>query len=224
MASEYLKWKYRNEQPEERREPTPREKRRNWWHYHWRHVLLGGIVLGILGGIALDRAQERKPDCCVALVVRNEPSGQELAALQTALERIALDANGDGEVHVDVYAIQIDYASKDLSPETLRVMEANVDKLNFDFYTRRSGIFLLDDPERFQRAHQALAYRDGSTPPEGAEDWENMAVPWTEWDGSDAVEISGGPLWFGRRIVTGPEDEAALAGAKALWEVMFQTD
>ncbi len=29
----------------------------------------------------------------------------------------------DGQVHVDVYAIQIDYASTDMSPEALRVME-----------------------------------------------------------------------------------------------------
>ena len=212
----------RRERPREMPDMTPAQRWANWWHYHWRHVLLGGIVLGILSGIALDQARERKPDCCVALVVRDEPGGQELAALQTALECIAPDANGDGEVHVDVYAIRIDYTSTDLSPEALRVMEANVDKLNFDFYTRRSGIFLLDDPENFQRNHQALAYLDGSTPPEGAEDWENMTVPWAEWDGSGEVKISGGPLWFGRRIVTGPKDEAALAGAKALWEAMFQ--
>ena len=224
MASEYLKWKYRNEQPEVRQELTPREKQRNWWHYHWRHVLLAGIILAILGGIALDQARERKPDCCVALVVRRESDSQDLAALQTALEQIAPDANGDGEVHVDVYTIQIDYTSEDLSPEALRVMEANVDKLNFDFYTRRSGIFLLDDPENFQRNHQALACLDGSTPPEGAGDWEDMTIPWTEWDGSGEVSMSGQPLWFGRRIVAGPKDEAALAGAQALWAAMFQED
>ena len=212
----------RREQPREMPDMTPARRRANWWHYHWRYVLLGGIVLGILGGIALDQARQRKPDCCVALVVREEPDGGELASLQAALERIGPDANGDGEVHVDVYPIRIDYTSTDMSPEALRVMEANVDKLNFDFYTRRSGIFLLDDPENFQRSHQALAYRDGSTPPEGAGDWENMAVPWADWDGSGQVEMSGGPLWFGRGIAAGPEDEDA--GARGLWEAMFPED
>lgn len=214
----------KRERPREMPDMTPAQRRANWWRYHWRHVLLGGIVLAILGGIFLDQAREREPDCCVALVVRREPGGQELASLQAALEAIAPDANGDGQVHVDVYAIQIDYASTDMSPEALRVMEANVDKLNFDFYTRRSGIFLLDDPENFQRNHQALAYLDGSTPPEGAGDWENMTVPWTEWDGSGEVKISDQPLWFGRRIVTGSKDEAALAGAQALWAAMFHED
>mgnify|MGYP001048079603 CR=1 FL=1 len=51
-----------------------------------------------------------------------------------------------------------------------------------------------------------------------------MTVPWAEWDGSAEVKISGGPLWFGRRIAAGPKDEAALAGAQALWEAMFQGD
>ena len=160
----------------------------------------------------------------MALVVRDEPDSRELASLQAALERTAPDSNGDGEVHVDVYSIQIDYTSQDLSPEALRVMEANVDKLNFDFYTRRSGVFLLDDPENFQANHQALAYLDGSTPPEGSADWENMTIPWADWEGAGGVELSGGPLWFARRIVTGPKDEAALAGAQALWEAMFHTN
>lgn len=215
----------RRETPREMPDMTPAQRRANWWHYHWRHVLLGGIILAILGGILLDQARERKPDCCVALVTRREADSQTLSSLQAALERVSPDSNGDGEVHVDVYSIQIDYTSQDLSPEALRVMEANVDKLNFDFYTRRSGIFLLDDPENFQRNHQALAYLDGSTPPEGSEDWENMTVPWADWPGSESVELGNrreDSLWFARRIVTGPKDEAALAGAQALWETMFQ--
>ena len=215
----------RRETPREMPDMTPAQRRANWWHYHWCHVLLGGIILAILGGILLDQVRERKPDCCVALVTRREADSQTLSSLQAALERVAPDANGDGEVHVDVYSIQIDYTSQDLSPEALRVMEANVDKLNFDFYTRRSGIFLLDDPENFQRNHQALAYLDGSTPPEGSVDWENMTVPWADWDDSQSVELGncqGDSLWFARRVVTGPKDEAALAGARALWEALFQ--
>ena len=34
MASEYLKWKYRNEQRSEVRELTAQEKRKNCWPYH----------------------------------------------------------------------------------------------------------------------------------------------------------------------------------------------
>jgi len=34
MASEYLKWKYKDVRPDIPKELTPAEKRSNWWHYH----------------------------------------------------------------------------------------------------------------------------------------------------------------------------------------------
>ena len=45
MASEYLKWKYRDVGPEQAVKLTPRQKRANWWYYHKWYVLLG---LGLL--------------------------------------------------------------------------------------------------------------------------------------------------------------------------------
>ena len=51
MASEYLKWKYRDVKPEEKRELTPAEKRANWWHYHKWHVALGAVLLLAAGSI-----------------------------------------------------------------------------------------------------------------------------------------------------------------------------
>ena len=41
MAGEYYRWLARNEKPEEKRELTPKEKRKNWWHYNKWYVLLG---------------------------------------------------------------------------------------------------------------------------------------------------------------------------------------
>lgn len=206
----------------ERPELTPRQRWSNWWWYHWKHVLVGVVIAAVLVTVIRDQAARVEPDCTVALVTRGALTDREAASLQAELERWSPDANGDGRVCVAVNTIQIDYASEDKSPEALKVMEANVDKLNFDFYTRQSGIFLLEDPASFQANHQALSYLDGSVPPEGAADWENMTRPWTDWAGSGAVELeNAGQLWFGRRIVTGGKDEAAFAGAEALWNALF---
>lgn len=224
MASEYLKWKYRNEQPRERRELTAGEKRRNWWHYHWRYLLLILIVALLLGKIAYDFFTRTEPDCTVALVTRFQPTSEETASLQAELERWSPDFNGDGKVLVELNTIQIDYTAGELNAEAMKVLEANIDKLNFDFYTRQSGIFLLEDPANFQAHHQALCYLDGSTPPSGSSDWEGMVRPWTDWAGSASVERQGGlpeQLWFGRRIISGEKDEAAFAGANALWNTLF---
>lgn len=224
MASEYLKWKYRNERPEERRELTPQEKRRNWWHYHWKYLLLGLGAALIFGKIAYDHVTKVEPDCSVALVTRYQTTSAEIASLQTALEAICPDSNGDGRVSVAINAIQLNYTSTDMSAEAMKVMEANIDKLNFDFYTRQSGIFLLDDPENFQINSGAMSYLDGSDPTEGIADWKNMVHPWTDWAGSDQVELETcqpDRLWFGRRIILEDRDTQAFAGAQALWEALF---
>ena len=55
MASEYLKWKYRDVKPRETKELTPAEKRKNWWHYHKWHILTG-VVLAAALALIMSRA------------------------------------------------------------------------------------------------------------------------------------------------------------------------
>ena len=203
---------------------TFRQKRQNWWYYHKTHVLIGAVAAAALFTVIRGYVTKVEPDCTVALVTRYLPTDGEVASLEAQLARYSPDTNGDGKVYVAVNVIQIDYTSTDMSTESLKIMEANIDKLNFDFYTRQSGIFLLEDPSYFQSNHQALAYLDGSIPPEGSTDWENMVRPWEDWPGSALVEREGRlpqALWFGRRIAAGEKDEAAFAGARALWEALF---
>lgn len=203
---------------------TPGQRRDNWWRYHWLHVLCAVLALIALTGVIWERSTKERYDCSVALVTRYAATPGEIASLRTALEAVCPDIDGDGEVHVAVNAIQIDYTSTAVDDAAIQVMTTNVDKLNSDFYTRQSGIFLLDDPENFQASHGALSYLDGSLPPEGAVDWENMTIPWSAWPGGEEVELvncQADRLWFARRIMTGPKDEAAFAGAQLLWERMF---
>lgn len=57
MASEYLKWKYRDVRPDVLVAMTPAKRRKNWWHYHKWQVLLGAALLASL--ISIGR-QDRK--------------------------------------------------------------------------------------------------------------------------------------------------------------------
>lgn len=203
---------------------TFRQRLENWWWYHWRHVLLGALAVLVLGAVLRDRAAEDRYDCSVALVTRRGALSGEIESLRAALEAVCPDVDGDGEVHVAVNAIEIDYTSTDLDSAALQAMAVNVDRLSADFYTRQSGIFLLDDPANFQANSGALAYLDGSVPPEGASDWENMTVPWGEWRGGGSVELEScqaDRLWFGRRVLMGEKDEEAFAGEQVLWDRMF---
>ncbi len=203
---------------------TPKQRRDNWWRYHWLHVLCGVLAVIILCGVLWERIHRERYDCSVALVTRYAATPSEVASLQTALEAVCPDFDGDGEVHVAINAIQIDYTSTDLDDAAIQVMTTNVDKLNSDFYTRQSGMFLLDDPENFQANHGALTYLDGSLPPEEAMDWENMTRPYLDWAGSKDVELVNcqpDRLWFARRIQTSEKDEKAFACEQVLWDRMF---
>ncbi|MDE7261228.1 MAG: hypothetical protein K2N78_04080 [Oscillospiraceae bacterium] len=213
--------------PREMPNMTPQQRRDNWWRYHWLHVLIAVLAVITAVGVLWERLTRERYDCSVALVTRYAATAEEIASMQGALERVCPDFNGDGKIHVAINAIQIDYTSTALDDAAIQVMTTNVDKLNSDFYTRQSGIFLLDDPENFQAAHGAMAWLDGSTPPEGALEWEKMTVPWRDWAGSTGVKLDNceaDRLWFARRAAFDQADEAAFAGADALWAAMFGTN
>ena len=104
MASEYLKWKYRDVQRREKVELTPAEKRKNWWHYHKWHVVIAVVLVGI--GInlvcnALGIGQIR-PDYQIAYVGGNTLPDDTATAIEAAFAALGEDLNGDGKVVVQL--------------------------------------------------------------------------------------------------------------------------
>ncbi len=189
--------------PREMPDLTPQQRRDNWWRYHWLYVLAGVLAVLTAAGIAWERFARAEYDCGAALVTRYAVTQEELSALKTALEAAAEDSNSDGRVQVSVNDIQIDYTATDLDDASIRQMTTNVDKLHADFYTGQSGVFILDDPENFQRNHAALRYLDGSEPTEDAVDWENMVRHWNDspvLNGLTFRNLDTASLYLGRRI------------------------
>ncbi len=189
--------------PREMPDLTPQQRRDNWWRYHWLYVLAGVLAVLTAAGIAWERFFRAEYDCGAALVTRYAVTQEELSALKTALEAAAEDSNSDGRVQVSVNDIQIDYTATDLDDASIRQMTTNVDKLHADFYTGQSGVFILDDPENFQRNHAALRYLDGSEPTEDAVDWENMVRHWNDspvLNGLTFRNLDTASLYLGRRI------------------------
>lgn len=204
--------------PREMPEMTPRQRWNNWWRYHWLYVLAGVLAALMAVGTAWKYLSRVESDCGAALVCRGAVTQEELSALEAVLEAAAADTNGDGRVRVSVSHIPIDFTASDLDEAALRQMTANVERLYADFFTGQSGLFILDDPENFQRNHAALRYLDGTEPPEGAVDWENMVLPWS---GSPALagltfqNLDTASLYLGRRIGEG------FDGAEALWKGLY---
>ena len=205
MASEYLKWKYRDVQRREKVELTPAEKRKNWWHYHKWHVVIAVVLVGI--GInlvcnALGIGQIR-PDYQIAYVGGNTLPDDTATAIEAAFAALGEDLNGDGKVVVQLNQ----YASAGGSDPEM-TMSAEV-KLMADILNRDSYFFLLEDPAQFQVNYRSLRRLDGSLPEEGDYSAEGTYLAWSDCPALAESELGGYSYQVAGRTVTGSSDELA---------------
>ncbi len=149
MASEYLKWKYRNVQPEKAVELTKKQRRRNWWHYHKWHVFIGAAVALVTVDWIWNVLTRVTPDYQIAYVGSIPLSEGDGASWEAQLAAFGTDCNGDGKVVVQLNQ----YLS---SQEDVMVAAAANVKLLADLDSRESYFFLLEDPEKFQTDYEVL--------------------------------------------------------------------
>ncbi len=161
MASEYLKWKYRDVKPDEKIEYTKQEKLRNWWQYHKWWLLAGVLVLAAGADILVHMLGlgQVKPDYQVAYVASIPPGDEAAAALEAAMASLGEDCNGDGRITVQVHV----YADMSVSPDpdAAHYAAAAQVRLMADMESCESYFFLCENPEAFQENYQILAREDG---------------------------------------------------------------
>ena len=149
MASEYLKWKYRDVKPGKAVELTKQQRRQNWWHYHKWHVLIVGVLVLIAMDWAWSALTQVHPDYQIAYVGAAPLDQEDAAAWETRLSALGNDCNGDGNVVVQLNQ----YLS---APEDAMYTAAANVKLLADLDGRESYFFLLEDPEQFQADYEIL--------------------------------------------------------------------
>ena len=159
MASEYLKWKYRNVRPDAPVERTRKQRRQNWWHYHKWHVGIGIAGIAIVGNLAWHALTQIHPDYQIAYVGTCPLSEEEAAAWEERLSALGTAHNGDGRLVVRLNQYPTGGSDGDL----MYAAASNV-KLMADLNACESYFFLLEDPEGFQRDYQVL--REGWIPME----------------------------------------------------------
>ena len=202
MASEYLKWKYRNEKRGEQRELTPEEKRKNWWHYHKWHVVIGVVLAGVGVSLvchALGVGQIR-PDYQAAYVGEDPLPDDTAAAIENAFASLGEDLNGDGRVTVRLN--QYPASSGDPSMAAARQTTLMGDLLACESY-----FFLLEDPEWFQVNYHSLCLLDGSLPEEGDYSADGTYLPWTGCPALAEIELGSYSDQMLGRTVAGSSDE-----------------
>lgn len=179
MASEYLKWKYRDVKPEKKLELTPRQKRANWWHYHKWYVLLGAVLI-VVAVYLVTRALgfwETEPDYQAAYVGSTALPEDTVTALEASLSELGVDCNGDGRVVVQLNQYVIGGGT---GGDDALYSYADSTKLMADLDSCDSYFFLLEDPEQFQKNYQVLRRLDGSNPTDFEHDIESCYLPWPE--------------------------------------------
>ena len=162
LASEYLKWKYRDVRPDEPVERTKKQKAANWWHYHKWPLLIGALLLIAAVDIGWNALGIGKiePDYQFAYVASLPLSDETVAALEKSLAAYGEDCNGDGRVVVKVQTY-VDMAVSRESEAAQYAAAAQV-RLMADLENCESYFFILDHPETLHENYQILSREDGA--------------------------------------------------------------
>ena len=169
MASEYFKWKFRDVKHRETPEYTPEQRRKNWWYYN-KWLVIGGIA-GAVILIDLFRTmtgmKEIHPDTRIAFLSDTRYSEEAIATLQDALAQYADDYNNDGRTYVEVR--QFFLPENPTAKEQMYASYASEITLVSDMEECDSFLFIVPDPDAFQKAFEILSLPDGNLPQDFSE-------------------------------------------------------
>ena len=142
-------------------ELTAAEKRANWLHYN-KWLLIGLTALAIFVGIFIhDISTNVEADYSIAIVTASSLDDEALTSLEEALTPFFDDANGDGQVAIDV----VHYMKNYDDPSLTKDLDANVTmagdmQLMADLSTAVSQIFITDSFTGMQDATNAFVFWD----------------------------------------------------------------
>lgn len=241
MASEYLKWKYRDVKPDEPVVYTKKQRRQNWWDYNLKWVILGALALIALGFLIHDMFFRARPDYEIAVVAASVPPEETQDALEAKIAEYGEDLNGDGEVMVELIVYEMNFDAPNYSDP--QMLEAATTRLTVDMSSGEVYLVLLQDPEGFQKRFGMLSYLDGHTVDTDAEGyeadrWREMVYRWgdcpvlrgldlgtytrfldlneTQIDSQTAME----GMYVARRGVLSESEAERFQGAERLWQAL----
>ena len=243
MAGEYYRWLARNEQPREKKELTPAEKRRNWWAYNKWYVAAGLVIVVLVVAMfsSAVRTNRDRPDYQIVFVGTSTLPDDTAAALERAFGELGEDLNGNGEVRVELtqYRLQPQKDPEEIQTSVEQVYSTSM-QLLVTVETAEYMIYLLEDPELFAMNYPILTRVDGSDP---GEDPDSQVPMWYRWAdcpvltgldlGSFQVPVEGGmaqgqnqdvmaSLCIARRGIWGDDGNEFTDGAQRLWQIITE--
>lgn len=165
---------------------TAKDKRANWWYYHKFHVLGVIVAIALIATLVYSFVSKVSPDYAIGLITQQDYSSDVVEKLEQELKAYADDRNGDGQVVVQVNSYSVNQAD-------VQMQQANVVRLIGDATSFDTVLYLsdLDSFEWLQEQNDIFfAYTDGTTPEEGATDFENMRVNWADCKALSNMDLS----------------------------------
>ncbi len=166
---------------------TAKEKRANWWYYHKIQLGLGVVALALAVSIIYSIVSKVEPDYTIGLLTQDTYLSDMVTRLEEELTEYADDRNGDGQIVVKIAQYAVGGTSNDPQIQQANTVRFMGDASNFD-----SVIYLCDSKSLQWAQDQGgfFTYTDGTTPEEGATDYENMKVDWEDCKGLTEMDLT----------------------------------
>lgn len=139
-----------------------KKKWENFWYYHKLHTAVGIFVILVVLVFVRDKMKQIEYDYTVAVVTSEGIPQKDMDELQTVLEKMGTDRNGDKKVHV----LLQNYAIGDKNGESSnpQITMANQQKFIVDVQTGTSMILIYTDEVYEMYKEQGIFYTKGDTP------------------------------------------------------------
>lgn len=127
-----------------------KKKLEHFWYYYKWYVLFAAMVLILVVNYAAEKAALVEPDATVSFVTMSEVPQQTVDGLRAQLEPIVGDANGDGNVEIEVNVYH--YDGKGAGDENADDYSAAAVHLSAELQLRLTAFFVTDEPELLQES------------------------------------------------------------------------
>ncbi|MBQ6517975.1 MAG: hypothetical protein IJI14_04590 [Anaerolineaceae bacterium] len=132
----------------------------NFWYYHKVHIFVALAILAMGVYFILTSRTVVQSDYDIAIVSAQGCSEEQMAQIRDVFQQAGKDLTGDGAVTVNLHLYRFALGEEGQDREAIAGLDA-------DLVGNVSGIFFVDDPERFEEATNGLGRSADAIPVSG---------------------------------------------------------